>query len=219
MLSLQRSLWCWSLPFFLTAFLLGMVLMSASKTSAHSASSWYPLEWPSSTTAFRLGQLDSPLNTSTAKNSIKAGEDPWNATSASHDFSNGSEDSSVTWTNSCLTTGYGNQVWIVSDNISWPGATYRCGGTYLTRVVIVLDDVGISWYTGSGSPGGSQYDLRSVMTHEFGHAGGFASHWSSSDADCSGSDAETMCVGNPPVGNVYERTLEIHEKHTYDDAY
>ena len=40
---------------------------------------------------------------------------------------------------------------------------------YVEEVDLQFDD-GTSWYFGSGTPGGSQYDFRSVVLHELGHA-------------------------------------------------
>lgn len=46
---------------------------------------------------------------------------------------------------------------------------------------------GISWYTGSGTPGGSEIDLQSVSLHEIGHTLGFMSAYiSASDSWWSG---------------------------------
>lgn len=117
----------------------------------------------------------------TAKTSIHAGDDPWNANSGTWlDFINaGYQDESVHWTGSACTTGSGTAVWIVTASINPLGREHTCATSRtITRSVIVLDDTRDNWYVGSStSVPSDKYDLRSVIVHEFGHAGGFKGHW------------------------------------------
>lgn len=87
---------------------------------------------------------------------------------------------------------------------------YSTPSYHLISIEIKYDSAE-NWYTGSGTPSGSQFDLRSTAVHEFGHALGF-NHTQSSY--CSGGGAgyqdATMCPGQA-YGNTYKRTLE------YDD--
>lgn len=207
-------------------FVVGWLLTSTAIVSAHSASTYYVKKW-SSDPIYSLGKLDSPLNTSTAKSSIHSGDDEWDFTSGAWlDFNwNFGEDSTVVWLGgACTTVPQSGWLWILTDNISSLGVTSWCTtSTTITKSTIRLDDVGTTWYTGSSSsvPSG-QYDLRSVITHEFGHAGGFGvssgpDHFTGSSI-CSGTTRQTMCSGLP-TGTSYKRTLESHDEHTFASAY
>ena len=94
------------------------------------------------------------------------------------------------------------------------GNTPVCAtSTTITDMTIQMDD-NANWYVLSGTPSGSQYDLRSVTIHEFGHANGFFGpnngHFLASDSVCTTSPIHTMCSGISP-GTTYKRTLESHE--------
>jgi hypothetical protein len=104
------------------------------------------------------------------------------------------------------------------------GNASLCAGANMTKAVIQFDD-NANWYTGSGGPLASQYDLRSVAAHEFGHATGFMpsinmGHFSATDAACTVADPnkDTMCAGASP-GTVWKRDLASHDIHTVEAAY
>ena len=210
----------------LAGIAVGMVLGMGETGEAHTASTYIPDEWAADP-YYYFGDIDSPLDGSTAKTSIHAGDDPWNSNSGTWlDFINsGYQDSSVQFTGYACTTGSGTAVWIVTASMSSLGRTNLCtdSGT-ITRAAIRLDDTRSNWYVGSSSNVPSnQYDLRSVIVHEFGHAGGFLpstndGHWDGVGEDCTGTDRETMC-GGLPRGTSYKRTIELHENHTFDSAY
>jgi matrixin len=66
-----------------------------------------------------------------------------------------------------------------------------------------------NWYTGSGTPGGSQIDLRSVATHEFGHITGIDHSQSS---NCPGSSSDPTMCPYYTLGSSYFRTLENDDR-------
>lgn len=203
------------------AFVAAAWLAGPAPVEAHSASTYYPKKWTADP-YYGLGHLDAPLDTSTAKSSIHAGDNPWDGLAGNWlDFLwSGNENPMVMWTGSGCTTPPSDGLWIVSDDISSLAFEATCtSGDRIVRTAIVFDDTGTSWYTGSSTsvPSG-KYDLRSVAVHEFGHAEGFAGHFSSTDTDCSGSDRNTMCSGLPS-GTSYKRTLESHDIHTVEAAY
>lgn len=205
----------------LLLFIFGWSLATTVTANAHTVSIYFPKKWASSPT-YSFGDIDSPLNTSTAKQSIHTGDNEW-------DFTNGSsldfywnyvEDSSVVWLGgACTTVPSNGQIWIMTYSLSGLASENTCtSGSQITKSTIRLDDTRSNWYTGSSTsvPSG-KYDLRSVITHEFGHAGGFA-HLSGSTI-CSGSTRQTMCSGGLPTGTSYKRSLESHDKHTFANAY
>lgn len=204
----------------------GFVLGTSATGAAHPPANQIPKEWESDP-YYYFGRIDAPLNGLTAKTSIHYGDNPWDANSGTWlDFHNsGYQDPNVSYTGNPCTTGSGTAVWIVTQSLSNLALTAQCSTTFIDRAVIRLDDTRNDWYTGaSWSVPSTRYDLRSVVVHEFGHAGGFFSvdtakgHWNGVGEDCTGSDRETMCAG-VPKGTSYLRSISTHENHTFDAAY
>ncbi|GIV01126.1 MAG: hypothetical protein KatS3mg014_2741 [Actinomycetota bacterium] len=82
-------------------------------------------------------------------------------------------------------------------------------------------DPDCNWSSGSEDPGPSQADLRWVAAHEFGHAAGYSHHRDDSHNHLScpeDSTKHTMC-STATLGQAWGRTLEIHDVHTFTDAY
>lgn len=110
-------------------------------------------------------------------------------------------------------------------------------GGYATKFVITLvtnpGDGG--WKYGTAHPASDEWDLRSVTTHEFGHAIGFykiascasgsgsVRHFCEDDETTCPSDnslRQTMCPGRRGnIGTDYRRTTEGHDQHTLANAY
>lgn len=210
-------------------FVGGWLLANTIQARAHTASTYYTKTWPCcSDPTYSFGKLDSPLNTTNAKNSIHSGDNEWDFnTDAWLEFNwNYVEDTSVYWKGGACSTAPSNGVWIITYNLSSLGNTKWCvTSTDIVKAVIRLDDVGTDWYTNSSTqvPSG-KVDLRSVIVHEFGHAGGFGigggsnnNHFSGSSI-CSGESRQTMCSGIPS-GTSYKRSLESHDEHTFASAY
>lgn len=66
-----------------------------------------------------------------------------------------------------------------------------------------------NWYTGPGTPGGSQIDLRSVAAHEFGHITGIDHSQSS---NCPGSSSDPTMCPYYTLGSSNFRTLETDDR-------
>lgn len=204
------------------AFTTAFAVASISRAVAHEPVIYIPKTW-SSDPGYSLGSLDAPLNTTAAKNSLRYGASPWNSISGSWlDFRwTGTEDSSVTWDDGACATAPSNGVWIITyDEPDGFASEATCvQGDTIIKSVIVIDNNGPTWFTGSSAtvPSGS-YDLRSAAVHEFGHSVGFRYHFTSINTDCEGSDMHTMCAGLPS-GTSYKRSLESHDAHTVKDAY
>lgn len=82
----------------------------------------------------------------------------------------------------------------------WPWNTY-------TSSANMEIDYSENWYTGTGSPGATQHDLWSVLTHEFGHASAILH----TNASCPSGGGPTMC---PSIskGQSYMRSLESDDQ-------
>jgi hypothetical protein len=78
------------------------------------------------------------------------------------------------------------------------------------------------WHLSETDPGINETDAWSVAAHEFGHFAGWYPHFGSSECpDPLGPNAnqsETMCP-EMARGTKYQRSLEFHDKHTFDNAY
>lgn len=85
------------------------------------------------------------------------------------------------------------------------------GIPYLSKIKAAFPRIssGYTWYTGTGTPPSGQFDLYSVLTHEFGHGSGLYSH--SSSGSCSGSSGPTMCPAISAT-KTYWRTLAQQDK-------
>lgn len=83
---------------------------------------------------------------------------------------------------------------------------YWAGDTYISWATLEVDE-DEDWYTGTGTPGGLEVDLYSVLTHELGHALAIK-HTNNS---CSGGTNPTMCDA-VPVGTTWMRSLENDDK-------
>lgn len=109
--------------------------------------------------------------------------------------------------------------------VDGPGGTLAVTTIVYTVPGYVLTDMDMSidysedWYTGSGTPGGSQIDLRSAMAHEFGHAAGL---YHADSGACVGgagaATAATMCNGQVP-GSINKRTLESDDANGLNALY
>lgn len=91
-------------------------------------------------------------------------------------------------------------------------------GNYITKIRMRFDE-NESWYSGSGSVSSSRLDLRSVATHEFGHAVGVA-HTQTSRCGSSVSELRrpTMCP-TYNYGKSYGRTLEDDDENAIQSLY
>jgi len=148
---------------------------------------------------------------------MKQADDQWNANAGTwFDFIYYGQNSTVNWTGNPCTMSSAF-IWVVSANESNPGATQLCtSGSSITRATVRLDDVGQSWYVGTGTPGAGEQDSISILTHEFGHAAGFVGHFSGSS--CSQSYRETMCPSHP-AGVTWWRSLEAAARTEIANAY
>ncbi len=77
-------------------------------------------------------------------------------------------------------------------------------------------DTAESWYLGSGSPGGSQADGRSVSAHEFGHGLGLGH---TQNGNCpANSNRATMCSSHY-LGTTWQRNLKTDDRNGVNSLY
>lgn len=161
----------------------------------------------------------SPLNTSTAQTSIKAGDDPWNAISGSNlDFIYSGTYSSQYLSNACnVSLPAGGEVLVSHGYLSGTlvGVVSRCVTSSTIFKAVVALDRDTAWYTGSSTsvPSGSN-DLRSAIIHEFGHVAGYTAHFTNSNnpGACEGDNTQWTMCDSLPSGTYGMRTLETHDK-------
>jgi hypothetical protein len=103
--------------------------------------------------------------------------------------------------------------WLAATRSCWNATT---GELWRFEIVVDRND---PFYTGGGTPPGNQYDLWSVLSHEFGHATGLE-HWDDANPMCSdgGIVRHTMCP-TIPIGETWMRTVEPHDIHTFHNTY
>lgn len=132
-------------------------------------------------------------------------------------FQSGTNYGATVWTNVTTSSWY----WIINDtssnnDVRWgtiDGAggllammqPYTCGGTTLCQFYIKYDSAE-NWYTGSGTPGSGQKDLRSIAAHEFGHATGLGH--TQPMPNCPGTSANATMCATYTTPTTYWRTLE-----------
>lgn len=180
-----------------TPFVLVLMLLIASAVGAYELKS---ARWPSNAANYRC---DSGLSSAFC-DSVKYGAERWNAVSGSP----------FRWLYSS-----GSQNIVKSQGIDGKrGKLGRCDVTRLPSNPSILQKIGVvfdnaeSWYTGSGTPSSSKYDVRSIATHEMGHCLGLE-HTQKSRCKGDEDDDPTMCEGLAFYdGETYLRTLETDDK-------
>jgi hypothetical protein len=94
-------------------------------------------------------------------------------------------------------------------------ASHALAHTERAGAVIRFDTSDVTWNLDTGGPSTGEVDLRSIATHEIGHALGFHRHVVD-DAACS-QEIATMCQYYP--GGTFWRTLGYHDIHTVSPSY
>lgn len=211
------------------ALLAALVLTSVGV--AHDGGTYYVQRWKSTERDQNYGfASDVGAN---FKDRVENAAQEWNGLSGNMQFHRGGVN--VTWSygdSDCHAAG-SNSIHIGSID----GATTASNPSTLattTTCVYSSDSTKIwsfrtkfdsaeNWYTGTGSPGSSQFDAQSVATHELGHATGFGrgsapDHWDPSNSVCTDSPKHTMCPVTPS-GTTFERSLEEHDRHTFNNVY
>jgi hypothetical protein len=221
-----------------TALITAAVLMwiPGGVAGAHTASTWYPSKW---TTRVVSGvHTDRNVNWrfvtnvptgDGTRNAVRFGAGQWTAQRQSLRFVQSSGPSYRTLQWGTCSAKY--QI----DKVGWERIDGAGDILAQTSKCLFSSDHGVlfnfkmrydsaePWYKGtSATIPSNRYDLRSVATHEFGHAGGFTPHWDSAGPTplCpgAGSAQHTMCA-TLQLGSVAWRSLAEHDRHTFASAY
>lgn len=209
--------------------------MAVPQALAHTTTTYYPAYWQVDlrpdlrfTTSWPTGAHRDRVNDAVAQ---------WNGRGQPMAFDRGTDRSNVN-INVCPTANEIPMTWTdIPDSEGalayFMGCSYTSNPSRLASGNVVFDS-SRKWYTGTGDAGdgflnlfsslGGEYDLWSVLTHELGHATGFAGpfeegHFDSNESICDDNDAQhTMCPGLK-AGTERKRSTEPHEEHTFDARY
>lgn len=198
----------------------GLVGASAAAT-AHPATDFYNEKWPSNNDNVEW-RFDQEFPTGNKRDRVKDGAQEWNNVGQPMKFEKLAGDFASFPANSCPTEEQ-------KDAVHWGGIdgsggtlaqTFICtSGGNLFNFQIRLDQAE-NWHGGTTSPGPNEIDVWSVAAHEFGHGTGWRGHFSSTSSLCNANatDHHTMCPAYV-LGTQYDRSLNTHDKHTFDNAY
>lgn len=217
---------------YIPQLLVGFVLGLSAQALAHPASDYYGDKWPRAGTTVVDGYFTTDSGWGpTKKNSVQSGFNHW-------DFAGGADFKfnfpSGTHANY---PGYERADCVPAPNndIHWDGSipassnalavANACdtdGDGKLDAFVTVFDQ-GVNWNVGSADPSASEYDLRAAGAHESGHVTGFGlggkpDHFTGSTLCPEGSTKHAMCA-TLTQGEMWQRALEIHDEHTFENAY
>jgi hypothetical protein len=196
-------------------------IITVALASAHQKGDFYPAYWEDNPVTWRFKQ---EFDAENFRDRVKDGAHAWNELAGNLRFEHLIGDASGWTATDC--PGYMKNA-IHIGNIDGGGntlaRTYTCydsGGSYvfIESKQIKFDD-GENWHTaGSNDVSSLEYDALGLSVHEFGHATGWHGHFAEGGELCEAGVKHTMC----PVihrGSAAWRTLEEHDRHTFNYAY
>lgn len=179
-----------------------IVLFLLSISSSQIARAWTTFgAWGSNTQYYRF---DTRV-ISSYRSHISAGATTWTNVTPSH----------WSW-NSSTSQG----MWVYYQNIDGINGTaavttLTLSGNTITKATLTIDS-SENWYAGTGVPGSTQVDLRSVSTHEMGHGLGL-DH--TSGIYCPGNTNNATMCNVIPKGTYWMRTLEGDDRNGVNNLY
>lgn len=199
-------------------------LLCASIALSHGASEYYNLRWKAGE-RFQVYEYQTLVPSGNFRERIRNGAQAWNSLPPEVHFTDGSVNLNVSHgqcdanrqagENGVYYAGIDGKDGVLANTAY---CVWESEPTKLYAFSIKFDNAE-NWYSGTGTPGGSQYDTHGVAAHEFGHATGFTTHWAVGPPLCNAdSKKHTMCpaIG---TGSTIWRSLEEHDVHTFENAY
>lgn len=200
-----------------------VLLLGAAVAEAHTASDWYDSKWKEDHhTGLNITWRFSPgFPDGNKKDRVKGAFADWNNVGQQMKFER-LDDADSSYVFDCQHDhGYNG---IFHNNIDGPGdtlaATLRCahpsGALHNFSIKFDEDE---NWYAGDSNGPNDEHDFGGAADHEVGHATGWKGHFGNSWDVCDAPE-QTMCALGPGEKTPYGwRTLEAHDKHTFDGAY
>ena len=215
-----------------------LLTLLPSSASAHAQADYYPTRWLNGGT--RTWFFDDGFPTGNKRARVRDAVAAWNNLNQTLTFTEGaSADSGFDYVNSCPPTAGVNAIhWRnIPDGQGALGITYTCSiGTEIYSTNMEFDS-SRSWYDGTGDapdgfanqicslPPGCEWDIWSVAAHEWGHMTGFNGPFADGHFD----PASDLCQSSPgpehtmcptiEIGTERLRTLELHDRHTFENSY
>lgn len=210
----------------------------AVRADAHSAADYYPRRWQR-----QLNQdwaFTASFPTGAKRDRVRNGIAQWNNLGEPQQWREVSQRTDYNPDVCPPTYGMNSIHWrnIPDDSVGALAYVQRCtfsGSTEIYSANMVFDS-SRSWYDGTGDapdgfanqicslPPGCENDFWSVASHEWGHMTGFSGpfhngHFNNSETICAGNDGQhTMCPAIE-IGTERMRTLEDHDRHTFQNSY
>lgn len=207
-----------------TIALLTLAFAHVPLATAHSAAVYVPIEWPDGAPTNVTWFFTEEVTNQNRRDDIRFGFNQWDfAGGADFKYTSGTPDqenynADTRWDCDPLP---GNSIhWEPLDLGSGIlGAAVVCpDANQEIQSFQVAFESSYNWNLTGGDPGDNEYDLRSVATHEAGHAGGFGHFYGS--FLCPGDNTDhTMCGTGLSKGTKYKRSLEEHDRDTFANAY
>ena len=206
----------------LASFAAGVVVtlsvLAATPGGAHNASNMYNKKWVQNKNVPYSFTPSVPAGA--WRSHVNAAAGAWNAVGEPMKFRNAGDVGNFE-PRTCPSTYQRNGIHLRAiDGVGGTLArTYLCwksnGELYSFQLMFDQND---RWSI-DDSPTTTQSDLQSVAAHELGHATGFAGHFGTNAKICANTERQhTMCSGHR-AGTTRQRTLELHDKHTFQNAY
>ena len=204
----------------LASFVAGVVaaawVLLAAPSDAHPASNFFNKKWTTNTVTYGFGPT---MTDTTWRSAASAGASAWNGVpEASLDFNLGGNVPDYAPGSGCQSFNgvHRKPLGGVGGTLA---RTYLCWSSdgRLHSFQLVFD--GSDRFSLDGTPATTESDLQSVAAHEFGHAAGFAGHFAKRSKICGNiATQHTMCAAHL-AGTTRQRTLELHDQHTFASAY
>lgn len=187
-----------------------------SHVRAHPAGQFYPKEWDMNAIHYYFA---GSVPTGNPRDRIHDGAQEWNALPPLlHFYKEGTHEPdpfhNCPQTPNVIRMSGGLPPYVYAE-------TVKCSSVYINSFQMRFND-DVDWWFQTDAPPAGQVDIWGISAHEFGHAGGFrGDHFNEADPDtCEpGVPRHTMCAGTLYQGEVWQRTLELHDRETFDNAY